>query len=319
MHLHIKSTKFKGNVNDDVIPQSLPFTHTLLNNIIIKKDWDDVEELIYDATQTPEFIVKYGKVNYDIERGVTGWKGKRGKEEDNPKKLKNKVSHDVKNDEDWKECVEEFGTKVKDPKKDKKIIIVDIGVAVYEKEKVVAPIKTRKRAPSTDTPDLGSLNSIKNKKKKMPDVFRAPKCILFEVMPPVDFNSKESVSKTSSTDPIGTFEIEHFDDYVSERYVQCENDRLSDLSSDSSNEEESVTTNLGVKEDEDDILCNHFIESIRHRLIYHILDNINGDFKAYDKKIGNKVFIETFITLLFNTILSNLPFFIFSTELHVWS
>ena len=79
VHLHVKSTKFKGNVNANVIPQSRPFTQSLLHNISIEKDWDDVEELIYDATQTPEFRVKYGKVNYDIERGVTGWKGKRGK------------------------------------------------------------------------------------------------------------------------------------------------------------------------------------------------------------------------------------------------
>ena len=33
----------------------------LVSNISMKKDWDEVEELIYDATETPEFVAKYGK------------------------------------------------------------------------------------------------------------------------------------------------------------------------------------------------------------------------------------------------------------------
>ena len=156
---------------------------------------------------------------------------------------------------------------------------------MYERKEREHLNTSKKRKASSDvTP--GSIATKTVKKKKKPDGFRAPKLILFEVVAPIQHDTKDDCNKTSSIDVLGTIEL-GFDCYVVERYVpqSSEEDNsedgqiVSDTSTMDSNDDDFLNT--GLMSDQDDVVRIHFIESVRQRLLYKILSNDRNIYKEY--------------------------------------
>ena len=125
--------------------------------------------------KSSEFLKKYGSFNhYDDARGNIGWKGKRGNN-NSPKVLKGKEQVEISSDV-WKQHLSDYDTKVKDEKKMEKYIFIDLGLSVYQKEKVtvVAPRPVTNNKKRSATQHLKLDESQTKKKKKLQDFFRAP-------------------------------------------------------------------------------------------------------------------------------------------------
>ena len=152
--LHVQSTPTKAKPSSDIPLHQCPFTHSSISSLNSCMDWDKIEELLMTILKSPELSKKYGSFNnYNDARGIIGWEGKRGNN-DSPKVLKGKEQVEISSDV-WKQHLSDYGTKVKDEKKMEKYIFIDLGLSVYQKEKVIVA------APSPVT---------SNRKDKQPTV-----------------------------------------------------------------------------------------------------------------------------------------------------
>ena len=60
LFLHVKKTTFKGTHFATIKPQSSPFLHPILTNVNVKKDFDEIEDLIEDVVNSKGFKERYG-------------------------------------------------------------------------------------------------------------------------------------------------------------------------------------------------------------------------------------------------------------------
>ena len=137
--------------------------------------------------------------------------------------MSGKAVVDIKNQEQWDSHVNDYGTKLKNKEKMTKVIILDLGISVYEREKrVVLLATTNKRSAAANQSNLDSSNQQPSKKKKSNNIFTAPKSLIVQVLNPVEFDTESKVCKTSSVDPLGSTEID-FNKYVVGRLENNEN------------------------------------------------------------------------------------------------
>jgi len=85
----------------------------------------------------------------------------------------------------------------------KKYILIDLGLGVYQKEKIVTATQTTKRPAIVSS----TSNESRKKKKDFIDSFRAPRKLAVEVLHPVEYDTKEEKEKTTCVDPISATEI----------------------------------------------------------------------------------------------------------------
>ena len=230
-------------------------------------------------------------------RGVVGWKGSRKLEESPKIQFKDKTMHEIQSHEEWKSHLEKYGTKTENKKESSKIIFIDLAFAVHQKKQPV--LQLQKRASNNST---AKNSTPKSKKVKVVPGLRAPEFLAIDVLPPVEFDAKDSTIKTSRTDPLSEVVFD-FNDYVGLRYreedenalnenVNLENggnsndENISQITESSSSE---LNENRKLKKEDDDVVDAHIYEPIRHFLFHKIIEDKEGKFKCYADKIGKKV------------------------------
>ena len=300
VYLHVKYTVTK---NKDSLAEigllGTPFTHPLLSDLSKKITFEELQDKIRSVLRTSEFESKFSICHFDTSRGIVGWMGKRSDQQCAKKVLKNVASVEISSEIEWQSHLSDFSTKINDEKRMKKMILLDLGIAIYSKEREVRlsqprPSMQNKRKEST--PTLNSDNGVAaNKKKKKVAVrpgWRAPKWLQVDILHPVEFESKTEMFETTTIDPIGSVNIK-FDRFVDRRFEKDVGDddllNVVSESGDSSDSSVAIDVDEKLKEDEDDEVKAHIYEPIRHILGFHILENKNGKYKIYANKLGEKV------------------------------
>jgi len=78
----------------------------------------------------------------------------------------------------WKQHLDQYGSKVKNEKKLKKSILIDLGLGFHQKETVTLNQTTKRHAITSSTS-----NESRKRKKDFIDSFRAPRKLAVEILP----------------------------------------------------------------------------------------------------------------------------------------
>ena len=206
----------KKSTNSIMKPElsSLPFTHPSIQSISLKSSWKTISEKIIDVIQTSQFQSKFKNAKFDEEKGIIGWKSKR-KDDENPlTKLKGKAPVELVDNTSWKAHYRTYGSK----NGSTKTLLVDLAIAVYDEEierqsqqaKKERENKKRKKASSSVTVTPAKKTKVKK------NVFTAPKILVIDVMPPVEFCTKQNEPRVDSATPLGSVKVK-FEDFVIRR------------------------------------------------------------------------------------------------------
>ena len=293
--LHVKETSKKGKSSALIPLQSTPFSHALLQNITTKKKWPFILNLIESAVETTAFKTKFGQNSFiDKDRGVLGWMGSRDMDESPCYLLRGKAPFELQNNEQWEAHSRAYRSKNEsETDKEEKFWLLDLGIAVYDKEKEDEFVKkqvskkdaklTREKRKSVVSPTPAK-KPRKTKKKEY--IFKAPHFLSVEVVAPIEHDTKKEETKTSRIDPLGTINID-FSKFVLNE--DEENESISDDSDDALNEIINLEKKDSTDDDVDDAICQHIYEPIKNILAHALLSNNNGEYSKYINKIGSRV------------------------------
>ena len=142
--LHVKLLTKRGRSDAPIVLNDLPFFHSSLKNISPKKNWSIIKNLIVDVVRSPEFKAKFiPDARFLASRGIWGWKGKRNEDENPKDKLKRKAPTEIVDNEQWKSHFKSFGSKFVDKNSGEKIILLDLGIAVFDEKEAAGQLSAK--------------------------------------------------------------------------------------------------------------------------------------------------------------------------------
>lgn len=293
IHLHIKFTTKQTKLPSMEIPiRSRPLLHPMLTNLRLTTDFDELMAIMSDTEFLSSDVLtkKYGDtVSFDKRVGLTGWKGTREEEENALVKLKGAAAIEIGNDELWKGHLIEYAGGMDG----NKVRCIDIGIVLFSEENRTKR-KTSETSSMTDSQQTPRKKRIL--KKTVVDGFRAPKTVIMQVLSPVQFHKNEERNRVRNTTVLGKVEID-WQPYILNAYEESDGGgsnsgsssdcEILDGFSSVSMDEDIMCLNKKKKTDDDE-LCKHIYESVRHRLAYTLLDNKDGKYNIYKRSIGMK-------------------------------